>query len=149
MQRQALKGLTTLGVEVKLNTRIMGTTTSPSGRTELTSSDGSKRVADLYVPTYGLVPNSSYVPSQFLTSKGFVVVDEYLRVRGATDVWAVGDVVDVEWKQFIWADRQSGSVAKNITLMLSSDKATIIPYKVTSASGRTCLPLPSLHVHFS
>lgn len=134
MQKHALKALTTLGVDIKFNTRVVGTTTLPTGQTEATLSDGSKLITDLYVPTYGLVPNSSYIPSKFLSSKGFVAVDDYLKVKGAGDVWAIGDVVDVEWMQWISMDKQSSYVAKNIVLILSN-KAPI-PYKVSPASSR-------------
>ncbi len=69
---------------------------------------------------YSLVPNSSYIPSEPLSSKGFVTVDDYLRAKGAGDIWAIGDVVDVEWKQWIYMDKQSSYVAKNIILVLNN-----------------------------
>lgn len=134
VQKHAIKGLTALGVDVKFNTRVLETTVLPTGQTEITLSDGSKLVTDLYAPTYGLVPNSSYVPSKLLSNKGFVIVDDHLKVKGAGDVWAVGDVVDVEWKQWIYMDRQSSYLAKNIILILSN-KAPI-PYKATVTSSR-------------
>jgi NADH dehydrogenase FAD-containing subunit len=131
VQKHALKGLTTLGVDIKFNTRVVGTTTLPTGQTEATFSDGSKSITDLYVPTYGFVPNSSHIPSKFLSSKDFVIVDDYLKAKGVGDVWAIGDVVGIKWKQWIFMDQQSSYVAKNIILVLRT-KAPI-PYKVTPA----------------
>jgi NADH dehydrogenase FAD-containing subunit len=113
------------------------TTILPNGQTEVTLSAGSKLITDLYVPTYGLVPNSSYIPSKFLTSKGSVIVDDYLKVKGVGDVWALGDVADVEWKQFASTDKQSGYVSKSFALVLSSK--TLTPYIVTPASSRMLL----------
>jgi NADH dehydrogenase FAD-containing subunit len=112
----------------------METTALPSDQTEVRLSDGSKLVTDFYVPTYGLVANSSYIPSKFLSSNGFVIVDDYLKAKGAGDVWAIGDVADVEWKQWIYMDRQSSYVAKNIVLILSNKAPN--PYKITPASSR-------------
>ena len=103
----------------------------PNGRQELTLSGGDKLIADMYIPTFGLTPNSSYIPAKFLNANGSVTVDEYLKVKGARDVWAIGDVSDVEPSQFISCDRQSVYLAKNITLVLS-DK-TPLPYKVATS----------------
>ena len=90
----------------------------PDGRTELTLADGQKITTDLYIPTVGLTPNSSYVPQNLLNPDGFVIVDEYLRVRSTTDVWAVGDVSNVQRPQFVNTDKQSVHVAKNIGLLM-------------------------------
>ena len=96
VQKHALKGLATLGVHIKLITRVVRDTIVPTGQTEVTHSDESKLIADLYVPTYSLVPNLLYIPSEFLSSKSFVTVNDYLKAKGAGDIWAIGDVVDVE-----------------------------------------------------
>ena len=90
----------------------------PDGRTELTLSDGQKIVTDLYIPTTGLTPNSSYVPQNLLNANGFVVVDEFLRVKGAADVWAVGDVSSAQRPQYINTQKQAAHVAKNIGLLM-------------------------------
>lgn len=107
-----------LKVAIKLETKILGDAKMPGGRTELTLSDGQKIVTDLYLPTTGLIPNSSYVPHNLLNANGFVVVDEFLRVKGTTDVWAVGDVSSVQRPQFVNTDKQSVHVVKNIGLMM-------------------------------
>lgn len=139
VQKHAFKALTTLGVDITFDTRVVETTTFPTGQTEVLLSDASKLITDLCVPTYGLVPNSSYIPSELLSSKGFVTVDDYLKSPVAEDVWAIGDVADVEWKQWISMDKQSSYVAKNIVLILNN-KAPV-PYKVTPASSRMLPPL--------
>ena len=109
----------------------------PNGQHELTLSSGDKLVTDMYIPTFGLVPNSSYVPAKFLNANGSVMVDEYLNVKGAGAVWAIGDVSDVEPSQFIFCDRQSSYLAKNITLVLSNRTST--PYKVATSRMITFL----------
>lgn len=95
------------------------------GRTELTLSDGQKITTDLYIPTVGVVPNSAYVPPNLLNSKGFVVVDDFLQVKGVKDVWAVGDISAVQRPQYVNMDKQSAHVAKNIGLLMQGRELAV------------------------
>lgn len=128
MSKTATKQLQAVKVSIKLSTKIRGSAKTPDGKEELTLSDGSKMTTDLYIPTMGLVPNSTYIPSNLLNASGFVNVDEYLKVKGVKDVWAVGDVSAVERPQYVNTEKQSVHVAKNITLLLSNKQPVI--YKV-------------------
>lgn len=85
----------------------------------------------MYVPTFGLLPNSAYMPAPFLNAAGSIMVDAFLQVKGAQDVWAIGDVTDVESWQFITTDRQSTHLAKNM-IALMNGKA-MLPYKVSAS----------------
>lgn len=107
-------------------------TVLPSGQTELTLSDDSKITTDLYLPTTGLVPNSAYVPSSLLDQNGFVLVDEFLHVKGSTDAWAVGDISSVQRPQYVNTDKQSTHLAKNIGLVLKGQAPAAYP---TGGSG--------------
>ena len=118
-------------MNVRLQTKVKGSVQGPDGRKELTLSSGDKLTTDMYVPTFGLIPNSSYVPASHLNANGSVMVDEFLRVKGAKDVWAIGDVSDVESWQFITCDRQSTHLAKNMISMINN-KAPV-PYKVATS----------------
>lgn len=106
-------------MNVKLQAKVIETTQLPDERQELTLSDGQKIVADLYISATGLKPNSSYVPHTLLDSKGFVIVDEYLRVKGVKDVWAAGDVSAREPPAFLISEAQAAHVAKSVVLVLS------------------------------
>ena len=119
-----------LKVTTMLQVKVRDSRELPNGRQELTLSDGTKVVTDLYIPAFGLIPNSSYIPAKFLNSNGFVVVDEYLRVKGVEDVWAVGDVSSIEPPQFKTTDTQSAHLAKNILLILNNKKP--LPYAIGS-----------------
>ena len=133
MQKYTLKALENVNVDVKLSTKVVGAPTPlPDGRKELTLSTGAKLTTDMYVPTFGLTPNSSYVPASYLDANGSVMVDEFLRVKGAKDAWAIGDVSNVESWQFITCDRQSAHLAKNLISMINN-KAPV-PYKVAASS---------------
>lgn len=124
----ALRLLQNLNISVKLQARVTGTNELPDGRQEITLSDGEKLVADMYVPAYGLVPNASYVPARYVDTKGYVVVDEYLRVKGAENVWAIGDVTDMEPSQLIYADQQSSYAAEAIISILRNKEQ--VPYEI-------------------
>ena len=82
----------------------MGTAHLPDGREELTLSSGDQTSTDMYVPTFGLIPNSSYIPATYLNANASVMVNEYLGVKGANDVWAIGDISDIESWQYITCD---------------------------------------------
>lgn len=128
VSKYALKALDNLKVDVKLGTKVTNTEQLPDGRRELTLSSGAKLTTDMYVPTFGLIPNSAYVPASHLNAVGSVMVDGFLRVKGAKDVWAIGDVADAESWQFSPCDRQSAHLAKNM-ISLMNNKPTL-PYKV-------------------
>lgn len=114
-----------LNVDVKLQTKVNRSSRikrEGPNQIEISLSDGTTLSADLYIPTSGIVPNSSYIPDQYLDANGFVKVDEYFQVKGLENqhVWAIGDVSDLESPQLLVADRQSGHLAKNIGLVLSN-----------------------------
>jgi NADH dehydrogenase FAD-containing subunit len=68
------------------------------------------------------------------------MVDEYLKVKVAGDVWAIGDVSDIEPAQFIYCDKQSAHLAKNIALIQSNEAP--LPYKVATSRMSTPFALP-------
>jgi apoptosis-inducing factor 2 len=128
MSTYVTRELQNLKVNLKLKTKVKTSAQLPNGQYELTLSSGEKLVTDMYIPTFGLMPNSSYFPSEFLDAKGYVIVDSYLQVLGAKDVWAIGDVSACEWSQLIPADKQSAHLAKNIVLLLNNKQP--LPYKL-------------------
>jgi apoptosis-inducing factor 2 len=124
----AMKELQNLKVQVKLQTRVIGSAELPNSQQEITLSDGDPITADMYIPMFGLKPNSSYLPPHLLNADGLVIVDEHLRVKGTDDVWAIGDISDIERAQYKAAVTQSAHLAKSITSILAN-KASL-PYKV-------------------
>ncbi|TVY42018.1 Oxidoreductase [Lachnellula subtilissima] len=119
VQKTAMKGLQNLKVNIQLSQKVIDSTHLPNNRTEVSLSRGENLITDLYIPTIGLIPNSSYIPTKHLNAEGFVVVDEFFAVKGAEDVYAIGDVCNVEPLQFIYVDRQSTFLAKNFALILA------------------------------
>ena len=130
VSKYATTALQDLGVTIKLNAKVVDTYDIEDGQKVLLLSDGTKLGADLYIPTFGLIPNSTYVPAKALNSKGFVMVDGHLKVKGLEDVWAIGDVSDIEPCQFITCDRQSVYLAKSLVATLQGRTPPL--YKVAS-----------------
>ncbi|KAF2624808.1 FAD/NAD(P)-binding domain-containing protein [Macroventuria anomochaeta] len=85
--------LKALGVEVLYKQRVVDASTS-GDRTLITLAQGDRIEADLYVPAFGVEPNSSFLPSHLLDDKNYLRVNEKtLRVDDAGPrVYSIGDV---------------------------------------------------------
>jgi NADH dehydrogenase FAD-containing subunit len=90
-----------LGVEVRSGHR--GRMTDPqSGGLDLSgtlhfSNSERAHAADLILWATGkLQPHTDFLPEPMLTAEGFVQTDEYLRVLGCTNVYAICDVADTD-----------------------------------------------------
>lgn len=116
-----------LKVKIIRKARVTNTAVTSSGQTEATLESGEKVIADLFLPTFGLAPNSMFLPQKFLNEKGEVVVDEYFRVKGATAIYASGDVADIERSAWVYTIPQSEHLAKNLDLILKGKEP--LPYK--------------------
>lgn len=95
--KEAEQKLHRLGVEVKYNIKVTSSSPSPSqpSQTELTLSDSTTLFADLYIPSIGITPLTSYIPSHLLDSRGRVLATEStLRTSDAAGprVYALGDI---------------------------------------------------------
>lgn len=95
--KEAEQKLHRLGVEVKYNTKVTSSSPSPSqpSQTELTLSDSTTLFTDLYIPSIGITPLTSYIPSHLLDSRGRVLATEStLRASDAAGprVYALGDI---------------------------------------------------------
>lgn len=86
--------LKALGVDVIYNTRVVDyKEDEKTGRTTITLAKGDTLEADLYVPAYGVEPNSSWLPSDLLDAKKYLKTSNTLRVDAAGPrVYSVGDV---------------------------------------------------------
>ncbi|KAJ8119013.1 hypothetical protein OPT61_g114 [Boeremia exigua] len=85
--------LNALGVEVLYKQRVTETHVSGT-RTLISLAKGDKIEADLYVPAFGVQPNSSFLPSHLLDEKKYLITnDKTLRVDVAGPrVYSIGDV---------------------------------------------------------
>jgi len=92
--KQAEQALKKLGVDVLYNTRVAGVRTQDNGHTTVSLAKGDTLEADLYIPAYGVTPNTSFLPQTLLDERNFLVTNsKTLRVDAAGPrVYAAGDV---------------------------------------------------------
>lgn len=83
--QDAEKRLSNLGVEVINN---MADT---DGNKVTVKGELKPRTFDLVIPTFGYTPNTSFIPDKYLDDSGYVDVDDHLKVKGTTNVFATGD----------------------------------------------------------
>lgn len=93
ISKTAEQKLKAFGIDVVSSSRVIDAQEDKNGRTTITLAKGDKLEADLYVPAYGVVPNSSWLPAELLDDKEYIKTDFKLRVEGAGPrVYAFGDV---------------------------------------------------------
>ncbi|GKZ80071.1 hypothetical protein AnigIFM56816_004287 [Aspergillus niger] len=106
--------LTSKGVRVLTNTKVISVSSKAGGGYELKFESGETMDTDIYIPTIGVLPNSSYIPGEVLDEKGWVRVDSELKVVGVDGVYAAGDVTDCKQKLSFKADEMAGVVVGNL-----------------------------------
>lgn len=104
------KELVRLGVTIRKGARAVRIEEGPvevdGGNTQVTLSSGESIGTDLYLPTTGLVPNTGFLPAEFLTDAKYVDVDEYYQVKARQNIWAVGDMVSKPRAGFLHTEAQ-------------------------------------------
>jgi apoptosis-inducing factor 2 len=86
---------------------------------ERASGDRETLTADLFIPTYGVQPNSAFVPSDMLDSKGFVKQNKFLQTERYPNIFAIGDVGNLNPTQILYADNQVQLLAKSLNAYLA------------------------------
>ncbi|CAA0384418.1 unnamed protein product [Arabidopsis thaliana] len=110
-------------VEVILNQRVDLSSASDGSKTYRTSG-GETIHADCHFLCTGKPLASEWLKGTVLKDnldgKGRLMVDEYLRVKGRKNVFAIGDITDVpEMKQGYIAEKHASVATKNIKLLMS------------------------------
>lgn len=96
-----------LGVNVLRNTRVQTATKASDGNHwTVTLSDGKTLSSDLYLPLFGIQVNTSFVPQELLDLSSNVKQDTSMKVVGTENIWAIGDVGNIEPKQLTLTDAQ-------------------------------------------
>jgi len=94
----AQKMLASLGVEVRNGVKVTNEVAGDEGLT-LTLSNGEIIVADLHIPTYGLIPNTHFLPAELLDESRSLKVSAHMQSTVRENIWAVGDVAGVKQKK--------------------------------------------------
>ncbi|EHK21652.1 uncharacterized protein TRIVIDRAFT_52993 [Trichoderma virens Gv29-8] len=126
------KDLQKLGVKLIRKTRVKEVSIGNDGTTQLLILDnGSKVVADLFLPLHGIQLNNTFIPDNFLDSQGNVNLDGNMRVVGTENVWAIGDVSNAGPKQLTVTDGQIIYLADALDAALTT-KGPVAPYQPVS-----------------
>ncbi|KAK3672657.1 hypothetical protein LTR78_007469 [Recurvomyces mirabilis] len=91
------KMLEKLGVTIVYNTKTTGSKELPDGKTEITLDNGETMTADVFIPAYGVQPNTEFLPANLKGKKEYVATNgKTLRVDAAGPrVYSLGDVSGV------------------------------------------------------
>lgn len=126
-----------LGVTVIHNLRVEKTFDSQvnAGTATVPLSDGTARTADIYINATGGIPNSGFLPRDWLDETGRIIVkDGYFRIRGsenddpnARGIYAVGDIVAGSKNTIFELDAMVPTVCSSIGVDIIAQHALTIP----------------------
>jgi apoptosis-inducing factor 2 len=113
--------LDALGIELRLGSALSelpSVAPATLASIRIHTEDGEPLVADIWFRAFGVRPHSEYLEGGPLgdrrDERGYLRVDEHLRVVDETNVFAVGDVSDADRDMAGIATKQAGVVAANI-----------------------------------
>ena len=119
--------LVQLGVELKLGSPLLAlpTATPATGASiSVRTQAGEELVADVWYRCFGVRPHSEYLSGKLADAhdaRGYIHVDDHLRVAGADRVYAIGDVADADRDMAGIAGAQAQLVAANIRALITGD----------------------------
>jgi NADH dehydrogenase FAD-containing subunit len=120
--------LDALGVELRLGVALTELPTAPPATLApfaIATADGRELAADIWFRAFGVHPHSEYLDGGTLgdrrDERGYVRVDEHLRVVGEPQTFAIGDVNDADRDMAGIASRQAAVVAGNIRALITGD----------------------------
>jgi len=140
----ARKILTKIGVKVKTGVRVVEerpATKGVEGVVELVLSSGEVLSADLHIATWGIYPNTSFLPKDLLDSSGWVNMDEYMRARGMQNVWAIGDVTHWGNRKLTTVDGQWTVAMENIVSSINGGGVEVFKKYVHSDELLMIVPM--------
>jgi NADH dehydrogenase FAD-containing subunit len=118
--------LDNLGVELRLGTAIAELPSiSPAtlAPIAIATADGREIVADIWFRAFGVRAHSQYLEGGTLADRrderGYVRVDEHLRIVGETHTFALGDLTDADRDMAGIANAQARVVAANIRALIT------------------------------
>ena len=119
VRRTAVRELAKLKVKVITNTYVVDAAATPAGKQSLTLRTSGKNQnnktdtatttleTDLYIPTFGVRPNTAFVPAAMLDGDDRVKVDrDTLQATGHANVFALGDASNAQTANGKHADAQ-------------------------------------------
>ncbi|PZG20242.1 NAD(P)/FAD-dependent oxidoreductase [Nonomuraea aridisoli] len=121
------KQLADLGVELRLGAALRGLPSVPpavAGPVSVVTEAGEELTADVWFRCFGVVPRTDYLRGSLAAARderGYVRVDERLRVAGHERVFAVGDIADADRKMAGFAGAQGELLAANLRALITGE----------------------------
>jgi NADH dehydrogenase FAD-containing subunit len=119
-----------LGVELQLGTALAELPSVPPATLApiaIATADGGELVADIWFRAFGVRAHSEYLDGGALADRrderGYVRVDQHLRVVGETQTFALGDLTDADRDMAGIANAQAGVVAANVRALINGTGA--------------------------
>jgi NADH dehydrogenase FAD-containing subunit len=78
----------------------------------------------VFIPTYGVVPNTAYLPPNMLDSRGYVKTTNKLSVDGYDNIFVVGDMSNIQETKATSTDAQLVYLSKALHARLTGGKVT-------------------------
>jgi NADH dehydrogenase FAD-containing subunit len=126
LRHELRRQLDDLGVELRLGTALVDLPTAlPASLAPIAiaTADGRELIADIWFRAFGVRAHSQYLQGGTLADRrderGYVRVDEHLRVDGETHTFALGDVSDADRDLAGIANAQARVVAANIRALIT------------------------------
>ncbi|KAK1760748.1 hypothetical protein QBC47DRAFT_368105 [Echria macrotheca] len=116
----AKRELENLKVKVLVNRKVTGT--SQKGAKTVIELDGGKETitTDLFLPTFGIIPNTSFVPAELLDARAYVKQTSSLQVQGQENVYVIGDAGNLQSATGKAADMEAVHLARGLDAKLVS-----------------------------
>jgi NADH dehydrogenase FAD-containing subunit len=113
----AAKMLKSLRVEIRYATRVQSSDWDEEKKKWFVGlSSGEVLEVDLYISAMGVLPNNGFVPKTMLDDKGWLKVDDELRVVGEEAIYGVGDIITESWKMTIVIKNQVDAAVTNLAV---------------------------------
>jgi apoptosis-inducing factor 2 len=119
--------LADLGVELKLGSQLVAlptATPATAAAISVRTESGEELLADVWYRCFGVTPHSEYLSGTLAgahDARGYISVDDHLRVSGAERVYAIGDVADADRDMAGIAGAQAQLLAANIRALITGE----------------------------
>jgi pyruvate/2-oxoglutarate dehydrogenase complex dihydrolipoamide dehydrogenase (E3) component len=128
--------LAALEVTLQLGERLSGLPDAEPATLDtirISTADGTELLADIWFRAFGVRPHSDFLAQGSLADardeRGYVRVDDHLRIVGGTNVFALGDLSDADRDMAGIASRQAAVVAANIRTLITDDGTPLSTYE--------------------
>jgi NADH dehydrogenase FAD-containing subunit len=128
LRNELRRQLDGLGIELRLDAQLRELpTAAPATLAPITlhTADGATLEADMWFRAFGVRPHSEYLAGGSLDDRrderGYLRVDEHLRVVGETNIFAVGDLGNADRDMGGIATRQAELTAANLRALINGN----------------------------